>query len=144
MAHSVIPMRAPTAEPTAADILVVDDDPELRAALVERLQSMGYLTVGAGDGEEAMGVALAQHPRLILLDLQMPRMDGWQFLERRRSSDLLAGIPVVIASGERERVPAAEAAAVLEKPIDGEVLAEVVGELLAPEKVAAGHNVFGK
>src|SRR4051812_24383918 len=80
------------------DVLVVDDDAVLRESVQEGLQSEGWITAGAADGAEALQFARDRGPRLILLDLEMPVMNGWQFLERRRADRALARVPVVIMS----------------------------------------------
>lgn len=63
-------------------VLIVDDDPELRGALSEALTNAGFEIETAQNGEEGLKVALESKPNLILLDLVMPVMDGWEFLER--------------------------------------------------------------
>jgi CheY-like chemotaxis protein len=83
----------------------VEDDPDLRAALGEVLRDEGYAVVGAAHGQEALSL-LRQEPgrtSLILLDLTMPVMDGWQFRSEQRSDPDLATIPVVILSAAERR-----------------------------------------
>lgn len=63
-------------------ILVVDDDPELRAVLKEALEDAGFAVETSENGKEGLDKALEVKPNLILLDLVMPVMDGWEFLER--------------------------------------------------------------
>ena len=65
-------------------ILVVDDDENLRAVLVDKLSAEGFEVEGAVDGAEGIRKAIESHPDLIMLDIIMPHMDGWQMLEELR------------------------------------------------------------
>lgn len=83
-------------------ILVVDDDLEIRETLRDVLEEEGYRVTLAANGAEALrqlrGLAAVDHPALILLDLMMPEMNGWQFCEEQRKDGALAAIPVVVIS----------------------------------------------
>ena len=68
-------------------ILVVDDDPELREILTEALTNAGFYVETGANGEEGLKKALEVKPSLILLDLVMPVMDGWEFLEQLHKDD---------------------------------------------------------
>jgi DNA-binding response OmpR family regulator len=74
-------------------ILVVDDDPDIRLLLRELLERRGYSLTEARDGNEALRVLFAERPDLVVLDVQMPGLDGWQTLERIRE---LSDVPVVM------------------------------------------------
>jgi len=93
-------------------ILVVDDYEDSRATLREMLESMGHRVVEAADGQEALDF-LTQEPggtvQLILLDLDMPRMSGWELLKLLKSYVRLASIPVVVVSRRANELSAAEA-----------------------------------
>ena len=79
-------------------ILVVDDDASVREALRELLSGEGYAVVTADDGQDALDrLGTMEPPCLILLDLRMPRVDGWEFLARRDSAGKKT--PVVLLSG---------------------------------------------
>jgi CheY-like chemotaxis protein len=110
-------------------ILVVDDDPDIRETLAELLQEEGYGVTSAAHGGEALS-ALRTEPRpgLILLDLMMPIMDGWQFRAEQRRDASIASIPVVIisATGRDDVVSALGAAQFLKKPINLEQLLAAV------------------
>ena len=80
-------------------ILIVEDDPSTRAFLAELLQSHGYPVMTATDGEHALTVAREKSPCLILLDLQMPGMDGFAFRAAQLRRPDLANTPVIIISG---------------------------------------------
>jgi CheY-like chemotaxis protein len=127
------------------DILIVDDDVAFAQSLQEELQQLGYVAVTAANGRDALRMAGDRPPRLILLDLDMPIMNGWQFLERRRVDRKLAAIPVVVVSaipraargGQRDDV-----AATLEKPLDPQQLVASL-DLLLPADPAHGGETPG-
>lgn len=106
-------------------VLVVEDDIEIRYVLKEALEIEGYEVYTAGNGKEAIDTLLntACHPCLILLDLMMPVMSGWEFLKHRHENDTLATIPVVVVSAAGERkLQEAEAEGVVKKPINLDLL----------------------
>jgi CheY-like chemotaxis protein len=82
-----------------ARILLVEDDPDVRASLAEALSELGYVVDEASNGSEALErLRTSERPGVILLDLMMPVMDGWTFRGLQRSDPGLAGIPVVVLS----------------------------------------------
>ena len=101
----------------ATCVLIVDDERDIRDAIAELLSEEGYEVHGASDGAEALTKARDFHPGLVLLDLMMPGMDGWEFRDRQRVDPELAGIPVVVLSA-LGRVPGVDAAAYLQKPFE--------------------------
>jgi len=111
-----------------ASILLVDDNEEIRSAVSELLEDEGYRVATAVNGKEALDVLKrGPLPRLILLDLMMPVMDGWQFLAVRRADPALSRIPVVILSAfahSADRV--AGVTAILSKPLDPDLLLKLV------------------
>ena len=87
----------------AATILIVDDDPQNRKLLETLLRSEGYLTINATNGEEALA-AVAQHaPDLILLDIMMPGMDGYQVAKILKGNLVSAHIPIVMVTAQIDR-----------------------------------------
>ena len=111
-------------------ILVVEDDPDARDEMALVLRSEGYDVAAAGDGEQALAELRRAAPALILLDLMMPVMDGFEFRVRQMQDPELAGIPIIVLSGgwDVERKAAAlGAAACLQKPVDPATLLETVG-----------------
>lgn len=109
-------------------VLVVEDDPDIREALAEALGYEGYDVLLAENGQEALDV-LREHsrPHVILLDLLMPVMSGWQFRQEQLADPALAGIPVVVVSAS----PPGEARPdrYLPKPFSIDELLSTVAEL---------------
>ena len=90
-------------------VLVVDDDADSRNICALFLQHHGYRVVEATDGEEGVRRARDEHPALVLMDVTLPRLDGWAATERLKDDPETAGIPVVILTGhalERDRARA--------------------------------------
>ena len=98
-------------------VLVVDDDASLREQIVALLREEGYRAIGASNGREALEMAERETPRLILLDLAMPVMDGWQFLAARGSNAGARDAAVVLLSGMAFIRDAPGVAGFLTKPI---------------------------
>jgi CheY-like chemotaxis protein len=88
-------------------IFLVDDDPDQLDFLASFLNQLGFSTAEARDSQEALELLPQRFflPSLILLELNMPRMDGWEFLARKREDPALAAIPVVIITDDRARAP---------------------------------------
>jgi CheY-like chemotaxis protein len=101
-------------------ILVVDDDRDIREVLSETLADAGHDVVTATNGQEALEVLREGGPApcLVLLDLMMPVMDGYVFLERRKQDPALAAIPVaVITAGRSIDWDRLEGTTVVPKPL---------------------------
>jgi DNA-binding response OmpR family regulator len=90
----------------AKKILIVEDDKFLRELITKKLKDEGYETVGAGDGEEGLDKAKKESPDMVLLDLILPGIDGFEVLSKIKDDPALSSIPVVILSnlGQREEV----------------------------------------
>ena len=104
-------------------VLIVDDDGGIRGVLQEILQDEGHRVESAGNGLEALRKLedAATRPCVILLDLMMPVMNGWEFMSRRREMDGVSKIPVVVISADanvRANATSLGAEEYLEKPID--------------------------
>jgi CheY-like chemotaxis protein len=82
-------------------VLVVDDDPDILDALAEILEAEGYVIRRARNGKEALERLTPEPPNLILLDLMMPVMDGWEFSHRIREIPSATGIPIIVLSADR-------------------------------------------
>lgn len=122
-----------TQSTSSATILVVDDDSGIREALTDILEDEGYAVRSAADGQAALDILRqqAELPALVLLDLMMPRMNGWQFRSEQQRDPTLADIPVVVISASaniHDQVQALDAAAFIAKPIEYDRLVGVVGQ----------------
>ena len=105
-------------------LLIVDDECATRDTLTELLGKDGRKILTASDGQEALK-SLTEVPRpcLILLDLMMPRMNGWEFLQRKSADPVIAGIPTIVLSGSGRPAGAAHQ---LAKPVNVERLLALV------------------
>ncbi|MFP2911506.1 response regulator [Pyxidicoccus sp. 3LFB2] len=115
-------------------LLVVDDDLDIRDALQDVFELEGYAVLLAADGLEALAQLrqVERPPHLILLDLMMPRMDGFEFREALRHDSSLSDIPVLVASADLDVKGAAEGLDVagwLRKPLDLSELLSTVKRL---------------
>lgn len=116
-------------------VLIVEDDDAVREAMAEVLVTEGkYVVADARDGAEALSKARAQKPDIILLDLMMPRMSGWQFREAQVQDPAISDVPVIVVSAlESEKtVSLAGAVGRLSKPFDIEGLLGVLERHFAP------------
>src|SRR4026207_1825490 len=80
-------------------VLIVDDDARIRALMARLLETSGYSAVEAAHGKEARGLMRRRRPCVILLDLQMPIMDGWEFRRQQLADPELADVPVICLNG---------------------------------------------
>jgi CheY-like chemotaxis protein len=101
----------------ATSVLVVDDESDIREAVAELLEDEGYDVIDAGDGAEALRMARQYHPSVVLLDLMMPGMSGWEFCAKRKDDPELAHIPVIVLSA-LGRVQGLDAVGYLQKPFE--------------------------
>ena len=119
-------------------ILVVDDDEDFRAGLRLALEMKGYQVEESSNGEEALAQLAEKAPLLVLLDLQMPVMNGREMLQRMRSTPELKDVPVVIISGfgfewEAELMGAQ---GYIGKPFEPPELEKTIANLLRPRLVS--------
>jgi CheY-like chemotaxis protein len=111
---------------TFGEVLVVEDDLAIRETLSELLEDEGYQVQSAENGREALDRLRGGHPpRLILLDLMMPVMNGWEFRQAQRRDPTLSNIPVVVLSADdplADKVSGMAVAGYLAKPFEFEAL----------------------
>jgi len=117
-------------------ILVVEDNEPSRDAMARRLERRGYRVVMAVDGQQAVTVAQEQIPDLILMDLGLPLVDGWEATRRLKSDERTGRIPIIVLSahamtGDREMALAAGGDDFDTKPIRFQQLLAKIEILLA-------------
>jgi two-component system cell cycle response regulator/two-component system cell cycle response regulator DivK len=101
-------------------VLLVEDDPEARQAIIELLSERGLEVLAADEGRKALELMEAWRPEIVLLDLHMVGMGGREFRDEQKRRGRLARIPVVIMTGDPD--PAVEGNAMLTKPFTNEDL----------------------
>lgn len=116
-------------------VLVIDDDLPLRGMLAAALRQHGFQVLLAGDGAEGQRALTIYHPDIVLLDLAMPDVNGWDFLQRLRETGHLGSIPIVVVSAhvhvEPEALLQMGVSAILPKPFNLPDLIDVVEHLSA-------------
>lgn len=120
-----------------ANILVVDDDIDVRAAVSAILDAEGHSVRSVGNGARALDEVARAIPDLIVLDLCMPEMDGWRFMEELYDRGLRDKTRVVVISGFIDHVARSSAAHVLQKPFDPEDLLGAIDDAMSrsPEEL---------
>jgi DNA-binding response OmpR family regulator len=125
-------------------VLVADDDPDILALVRFRLERDGYEVLSAPDGETALDLALARTPDLAVLDVMMPRLDGYEVTRRLREHGPTTGIPIILLTArvqepDRERGFEAGADDYVTKPFSPQALGERIQAALGvrPE---GGHG----
>jgi len=117
-------------------VLVVDDDPNIRKMIIAALRRDGYDFSEAPNGKEALDIMRATHPDVVVLDLMMPILSGWEVLQEREQDPELRQIPVIIVSANRapEIATAVDKGicAFLPKPFDISALSALVRSCLPP------------
>ncbi|HZE89797.1 MAG TPA: response regulator [Verrucomicrobiae bacterium] len=122
-------------------VLVCDDEPAPMQALVYVVRKAGFEAITAQDGEEAARLAKSERPSLILLDIDMPRKDGYQVCEEIKSDPATRGIHVLILTAfaqefQKEKARASGADEIMTKPFSPRRLRERILEILGPPEGA--------
>lgn len=116
-------------EEGCCSILVVEDDDDIRSAIVDLLETEGYKTEAAVNGKDALEkLTNMNKPCLVLLDMMMPIMNGRQFLDTVMKDSQLAPIPVLIVSAVADKANTEGSVGFLKKPIDIDVVLNVVAQ----------------
>ncbi len=126
--------------PHQSVVLIADDDADARDLLAGYVHDLGSRTLTATDGHQALQLARDYHPDLIILDLMMPGLDGWEILRNLKADPALRDIPVVIISivAERRRALVLGAVDALTKPVAQDELMAILRRTLH-HNVAAGR-----
>jgi CheY-like chemotaxis protein len=122
-------------------ILLIEDNEMNRDMLSRRLQRRGYRVITAQDGEQGNLLARSESPDLILMDISLPAMDGWELTRRLKASDNTRLIPIIVLTAHAlvtDRAKAFEAGCddYDTKPIEFERLSEKIESLLAEKKLS--------
>jgi CheY-like chemotaxis protein len=109
-------------------VLIVEDDADLREMMAQLLTLEGFQAATATNGREALDyLRKSPTPDLILLDLMMPVMDGWEFSKQQQADPAIAKVPVVVLTAvDQARAKAVNATAFLNKPLDFDRLLQLV------------------
>jgi len=126
--------KHPRYKKTSNVVLIVDDDAPTRHLLRDEFEREGIATLLATDGVEALRILADCHPIAIVLDLHLPRLDGWSVLARIKSDPDVPDIPVILISVEEARARgfALGASEFLVKPFEPERLVTLVNQLVTP------------
>jgi signal transduction histidine kinase len=135
---AVVAERSPRAEGGAGAevrVLLVEDHASNVAVMRDMLELRGYGLAVAQEGEEALALARAERPDLIVMDIQLPGMSGLEVIRRLRGEERLRGVPIIaltalVMPGDRERCLAAGADEYLSKPVSAETLLVTIDRLL--------------
>ncbi|MCX6137082.1 MAG: response regulator [Ignavibacteriales bacterium] len=114
-----------------ATLLLVEDNDVNREMLVRRLQRRGFTMLEAVDGQDAIDKTIASKPDLVLMDMSLPVLDGWEATKQLRSNPEVSGIPIIALTahamvGDRQKVIAAGCTDYATKPIDFERLLAMI------------------
>jgi two-component system cell cycle response regulator DivK len=128
-------------------ILIVEDNEDSRELVAKVLRNKGYLIVEAVDGEEAIDKVVSEKPDLVLLDISIPKLDGYEVARRLKSMEDVKDIPIVAVTahamkGDREKVIAAGFEGYISKPVNVRELPDQVKSYLRGkwESVLGGES----
>lgn len=123
-------------------LLIIDDEEALTSMLSFRLKGMGFNTITAGDGDKGVKLAKKNKPDLILLDLKMPKIDGFEVSKRLKQDSDTRHIPILVFSAlanknTKESIVKLNASGFIEKPFEPELLVDKINEILEVENRAS-------
>ena len=122
----------PTRRNTSRNILLIEDEVDIRTSLKDALEWEGYRVYTASNGKEGMEILPEVSPCLILLDLMMPVMNGWEFADALATSRAYADIPIVTLSAFSDPEKRIRASGSVKKPVDLDVLFALVRQVCGP------------
>lgn len=120
---------------TKKTILIVEDNKDSRELAIKVLRAKGFLTIAAADGEEGLKKAASEHPDLILMDISLPRLDGYQATKMLKEQEDLREIPIIALTahamkGDKEKALQAGCNGYITKPINVRELANQIKPFL--------------
>lgn len=120
-------------------ILVVDDSEDMRTMLGQLVERAGFHALYAGDGQSSLEQAQRHHPDLVLMDLSLPDMDGWEAVRRLREMEQFRATPIIavtahVSPADQERALAVGCTVHIGKPFKTSVLLQSIRRLLAGEE----------
>ncbi|MEA2108107.1 MAG: response regulator [Pseudomonadota bacterium] len=120
-------------------IMAVEDNEDNRDLIVKILSHRGYDVIGVSNGSEALARLAEVAPDLVLMDINLPGMDGYEVTRRIRDNEVFAKVPIVALTahamhGDREKSLAAGCNAYVAKPIDVHTFPDIIAGLLSGEK----------
>lgn len=113
-------------------VLIIEDDTDVRDLLWERLRAAGYPVVGVGSGEEGVARARAETPSLVILDLLLPGIDGWEALREIRANAQGEPVPVLVVSIVDPGSQPQQVEGYIVKPFRSSQIVDKVAELIGP------------
>lgn len=130
----IVTMMNPATRTATKTILVIEDDRYTNQLICDNLQMEGYHVITTQSGENGLKLASEHHPDIILLDLLLPGIDGWEVIDRLHCNDATKNIPIVVVSIlSKEEIGDPESYGIigyLNKPFDANVLASEIKRLL--------------
>ncbi len=146
LAAKICGVGAKLAAAAMAHILHIEDDPGNRLLVRKLLQAAGHVVTDAVDGLEGVQLACAERPDLVLVDLNLPGLDGYEVTLRLRGEESLQGVPIVAitAEGDRDTSLAVGCDGFLQKPIDAREFAETVEGYLRGRRELSSPDLMGE
>ncbi|HOP46018.1 MAG TPA: response regulator [Desulfobacteraceae bacterium] len=123
-------------------LLIIEDNQQNFYLMRFMLEKNGFKVIGAENGKDGIKLALEQRPRAILLDIQLPEMDGYAVAAELKKHNALEGVPIIAVTsyamvGDRERILAAGATGYIEKPINPETFVEEIRNYMCEKGLEA-------
>jgi len=140
-------VSALTPVPAVLHILVVDDDEDIRSIYAESLELNGFQVQHACDGQQALAAALAEPPSAVVMDLDMPVMDGLTATHRLKRDARTMRVPIIVVTGstrpeELQRARLAGCDALLAKPCPPDVIILAIEHILRGEPIPRRFSAF--
>ncbi len=140
----VIPKEVPKGEPKGGRVLIIEDDRSTMKLYRSFLEKNGFEVIGSSLGGDALSLAKKHSPSVIILDIMLPDISGWEVLTRLKKNEATADIPVLVVSVLSEKNKAVSLGAIdyLEKPINGSSLVHKIELLAGPRKKKANVRIM--